>query len=321
VQRIVTLSKPEIEQFSLQFPSAIICMADELSLLPRISDTANIRNRINLIFNDCGETTGRVIAPNEKNAKDILAFSVANSHLPQLVFQCTVGVGRSRAAAAAILRIRGDLQTEKAIRFEGTYNHKLYSLILKEAGQQVEQEKLVSMVVRVKYDLDIMLAFALCMKRQRYSNLEVIFVTDGPNPRAAGVVEQFAESAVKFRLIETPEAKGRWGHPYRQLGIDSARGEYIGLSNDDNYYVPGYIEQMVNALESADFAVCDCVHSYKAWDIHPQCSDVGSWLGRASLIRSIPFPGTEQDSDWLYFQHLSAGGRTVVVKHPLFVHN
>ena len=46
-------------------------------------------------------------------------------------------------------------------------------------------------------------------------------------------------------------------------------GEFIGLSNDDNYYVPGYLEQIVNALADADIAMCEILHSYSGWAAVP----------------------------------------------------
>ncbi len=127
----------------------------------------------------------------------------------------------------------------------------------------------------------------------------------------------------RIRLIETPKPLGLWGHPYRQLGLDACRGEFIGLSNDDNYYVPGYLEQMLVALRNADLAMCQIVHSYKSWDVAPPGQDLGSWICRASLVRRVPWPGEDFNADGRYLESLKelAQGRIVEVQRPLFVHN
>ncbi len=129
----------------------------------------------------------------------------------------------------------------------------------------------------------------------------------------------------RVRLVETERARGNWGHPYRQQGIDSARGELIGLSNDDNYYVPGYLEQMVNALERerAELAMCDMLHSYWGWRLLRAGHDLGSWIARRELVLRTPWEGEDFFSDARYLERLkkNAGDRIAVVDRPLFIHN
>jgi hypothetical protein len=162
--------------------------------------------------------------------------------------------------------------------------------------------------------------FILSMQRQRHENWELICVTDGPNIAAVRQVEEIGDP--RIRVIETGKRLGRWGHPYRQLGLDACRGEFIGMSNDDNYYVPGYIEQMLYALDDADLATCQTVHSYLGWQITEEV-DVGSWIARAAIVKATPWTGQDHLSDQDYFQALAsrARGSVITVKRPLFVHN
>ena len=179
----------------------------------------------------------------------------------------------------------------------------------------------MSISIRVKYAPDRLAAFIICMRRQRYENWELIAVTDGPNTQAVEVLRQMKDRRVK--LVLTPRPLGRWGHPYRQLGLDACRGEFIGMSNDDNYYVPGYIEQMVNALDAADLALCPYLHSYFGWRVWKPGTDLGSWLARASLVRKVPWTGDNHTADQKYVEELKrlARNRVAVVNRPLFVHN
>lgn len=314
-----TRSRLEIETVPLPGPSAVICMADSPDQLAVIKDAGNVLARLDLIFNDAAEPYQLVRPPTPEHARSILDFVNAQTRSPNLVIQCQVGVGRSQGVLAALLKIAG--RDPRPVLEKATYNRGLYRKLLAAAGLTPEAEPLVSLAVRVKYAPDRLALFMLSMRRQRYDNWEVVAVTDGPNPQAAQFVKQISEP--RLRLIETPKALGHWGHPYRQLGLDACRGEFIGMSNDDNYYVPGYLEQMVNALRDADLATCQILHNYYAWEICPAGTDLGSWIARAELIRKTPWKGQEFTSDQDYIKALTelAGGRVVQIQKPLLVHN
>ena len=319
ISRIHRYTYEQIESKALPGPSAVISMADSEGQLPVIKDTANVRARLNLIFNDATESYQLVRPPSSADAQAILQFINANSHLPHFVVQCQVGIGRSMSVAAAVMKILG--QDNKALLHAGPYNRRLYRLLLEASGTALDPEPLVSISIRVKYSPDRLRLFMLCMQRQRYENWEVIAVTDGPNHGAVQLADEINEP--RLRLIETEKPLGYWGNPYRQRGIDACRGEFIGMSNDDNYYVPGYIEQMVNALENADLAICGTAHSYYGWEARPGGADLGCWIARAALVRGVPWPGNHFTADREFITALNeaAQDRRVDITKPLFVHN
>ena len=318
---IHNFSRMQIEQGALPGPSAVLCMADSPEHLATIRDRERVLERRDLIFHDATDDFGLVRSPSDEDARCILEFARRHESAPHLVLQCQVGVGRSLGARAALLKINGG--DYRSALHPGTHNRALYRKILAVAGAQPDPEPLVSLVVRVKYGPDRMAAFLLAIRRQRYDNWELVFVSDGPNPQARAVLDWAADERV--RLVETEHARGNWGHPYRQHGIDSARGDLVGLSNDDNYYVPGYLEQMVNALEreGADLAMCDMLHSYWGWRPLRAGHDVGSWIARRELVRRTPWEGEDFFSDARYLERLkkNADGRIAIVDRPLFVHN
>lgn len=308
----------QIQSHPLPGPSAVLRMADSSSQLASIRDTQNALTVLDLVFNDAGDDFGLVRAPNADDACRILEYA-ASSNAPHFVAQCQVGIGRSQAVIAALAKVRGI--DPSPIIGRGTYNHRLYRLLLTAAGLAVPPGPLMSMAVRVKYAADRLNLFLLSMQRQRHTEWEVVAVTDGENRNAKELVDRFADP--RIRLIETEKALGRWGHPYRQLGFDACRGQFIGASNDDNYYVPGYLEQMLFALESnsADMAVCQILHSYAAWGVTPG-GDMGAWIARSELVRRTPWVGVDFTSDQDYIRALRSSSRKVVeVPRPLFVHN
>ena len=308
--------------------AASICLADSEDLLPPPTPGP----RINIICNDADTDHELVSCPKLAQAKSILAFVEAHRDAPRLFIQCTMGVGRSKACAAALMRIAGNENGDLRIRQAGTYNRTLYDRLLEAAGVEGPVEPLVVIAVRLKYDYDRAELFARSMQRQRYRNWMCVFVSDGKisgSDRCQRFIGSMYEEDHRFRLFETEEAKGHWGHPYRQFGIDQAKdfgAEIIGLSNDDNYYVPGYIEQMVYALESSgtDLAVCDCLHSYQGWAVQEACPDLGSWLARRSLIERVKWEGIDQEADTRFFRSMMAEAgawKVCRVKRPLFVKN
>lgn len=318
--RAFAWSKMHIERNPLPGPSAVICMADSRDQLAVIKDAANVVARLDLIFNDTSEEFIGVRPPDANDARAILSFITANKDVPNLAIQCQVGVGRSMAVLAALARMAN--VDNKPLLSNGTYNRRLYQELLKAAGIPVEPDPLVSLAVRIKYAPDRLRLFILSMQRQRFENWEMVAVTDGPNEAAVRLVAEINDP--RIRLIETEQRLGRWGHPYRQRGINACRGDYIGLSNDDNSYVPGYIEQMMYAMsDTVDLVLCQLLHSHGGWRVDQPGNDLGAWIGRASLIRQVPWPGQDFTSDWEYLQSLLvvAGARVATVMRPLFVHN
>jgi len=313
------LSAACISTNQLPGPSSVIQIADTREQLPQIIDKANVVASLQVVFNDAVESFGSVRAPNLDDARRILDFIMANP-APHLVAQCQAGIGRSQAVVAAIAKISGS--DPSPVFANGTYNQSLYNLLLTAAGIPTAKPPLVSMAVRVKYSAERLILFLLSMRRQRYTNWEMIAVTDGPNADAKSLIEKFKDP--RFKIIETEKMLGRWGHPYRQRGIEACRGEYIGISNDDNYYVPGYLEQMVFALEQnkADLAVCRILHSYFGWSVTEAGGDLGCWIARKSLVEKCPWPGNEFESDQAHMKLLrESAAKMIEVPRPLFIHN
>jgi hypothetical protein len=286
--------------------------------------------RLDLECFDVREDMPDLPGPNAEHAKRIYQFIHGLGDDDLLIAQCEAGVGRSAAVAAAVAEWYGDIGVAGAIIGAGTYNRKLHKLLLTEFGLLSRIEPIVAMAVRVKYPINRLQAFAHSLRQQRYTNWKCVFVSDG-----AFDWDGYTQSGVRggqFTVLETTERRGLWGHPYRQLGIDTclAMGaDYVGLANDDNYLTPGYLEQMVFALQTndADFAICQMLHAYSGWGVvaaEPRagCADVGNWLAAADLIRQVQWEGTDFLADGRFVERLAAKARRIVkVERPLVCKN
>jgi Glycosyl transferase family 2 len=271
------------------------------------------------------------VMPTIETAREIYSFWLRNKdrasgfYVPDETM-CVLGV----AVRSVFSELHG--VDSKPLLRKGTYNRLLHKLMREAAGLPAPSEPLVSIVVRVCYPVDRLQAFLLSMKRQRYTNWQVIVVTDGPRPDVRGLLAAPSPLVplAQVKLIETQERKGHWGHPILEAGMAVCDGSIIGLQNDDNYLTPGYIEYLVWALEDgADLALCDTVHSYHGYNVEVSESvvckcDLGCFLARADLARSVQWPGNWAQADGVYVENIArAAGHSRVAKvnRPLFVHN
>jgi hypothetical protein len=57
-----------------------------------------------------------------------------------------------------------------------------------------------------------------------------------------------------------------YGHSLREIGLEKATGEYILITNADNYYSPKTLEfinkAIVNKAQNPDLVMFDMVHSH-----------------------------------------------------------
>jgi glycosyltransferase involved in cell wall biosynthesis len=167
---------------------------------------------------------------------------------------------------------------------------------------------------------------------QTYANWECLVVHDGPTQGDTSlyeVVQRFGDSRIYY--FETAERKNDWGNSSKEWGSQLAIGDFIGHSNDDNYYAPVYFEWLIHSMLSGDaqFAYCNMIHSHHAWqplscDLRPGQIDGGGWIARADIVRDTPWPDDRKDgmADGIYVQRLvERCQRTIKIPGFLFVHN
>ena len=162
---------------------------------------------------------------------------------------------------------------------------------------------------------------------QTHQNFEIIVMHDGPGPEVRPVVEVIDDP--RINLIETDCRRGHHGHPMRHQGFQLSTADYLGTTNDDNYYVPVYFEWMLASLlhDKSQFVFCDFVRSRRQWRPHrsePRTGglDCGAWLAEASLVRRTPWTDMSHTGDGAYIESLTARARGISrVESCLFVHN
>lgn len=94
-----------------------------------------------------------------------------------------------------------------------------------------------------------------CLKsaqNQTLRDIEVICIDDGSTDESPAIIDRFVQSDSRFRVI-TKENSGYGAS--MNMGLDAARGEYIGILESDDYLEPDALERLVTTAETFDVPV------------------------------------------------------------------
>lgn len=127
---------------------------------------------------------------------------------------------------------------------------------------------LISVIVPV-YKVELYLAECVdSILAQTYQNLEIILVDDGSPDGCPDICEKYMEQDSRVQVIH----KENGGlSDARNVGIEAAKGEYIGFVDSDDWIAPDMYERMASTAQeyAADVVVCeyyDCWKSkYSGW--------------------------------------------------------
>ena len=86
------------------------------------------------------------------------------------------------------------------------------------------------------------------LKRQTYQNYEVIVLDNACPPDAKEVLKDYANSDPRVRMLSISPRIPMF--PCFDCGIRAARGEYLTYFNDDDVYLPNFLERGVQMLQS-----------------------------------------------------------------------
>ena len=169
-----------------------------------------------------------------------------------------------------------------------------------------------------------LLASLICQTHERW---EALVVHSGAGDDVRRVVATIGDPRIQYH--EVPRQEGDWGAHCRTHGFGLARGDWIGTTNDDNYYAPVYFTWMVSAAKAANaaFVYCNMVHSITNWSafntsLRRGYIDAGGWLCKGDIVKRTPWPPPCFSSDGEYAERLvAAAGQVAKVDGYLFVHN
>lgn len=99
------------------------------------------------------------------------------------------------------------------------------------------------------------------VRRQLYSDLEIILVNDGSSDQSLDVLRQISEEDNRIVVIDQ---QNRGASGARNTGLDAATGEYIVFIDSDDIVPNGYIQDLYDRLQesSCDLSICGYTDIY-----------------------------------------------------------
>jgi glycosyltransferase involved in cell wall biosynthesis len=170
---------------------------------------------------------------------------------------------------------------------------------------------------------------------QTYDNFEVIVLHDGHDEQHANIMSEFLTDD-RFKYIQTPTRFNDWGMSLRNIGLEMVTGDYVINTNDDNYYVPVYLDELnktINGYPECNFVYYDCVlnhhnilnHNQKDYGLLiPKLKscyiDMGQFAVKKDIIIKYRFKSTST-ADGELVEEMNHELKPEYIDKILFVHN
>lgn len=202
-------------------------------------------------------------------------------------------------------------------------------------------------IVAVAYErLDELKVFVQSIINQTQTNWNLHVLHDGFNDEFCDIMEGYQRKKPMQITYEcTSERFNDYGHSLREIGLKKATGQYVLITNADNYYIPKTLEFIDIAIQNSDHKpdviMFDMVHShenagetkapsYSFFKVSYKRNfiDMGAAVVETSLAQRAGFSDKSFAADATYFENvlnkkIESGSRLIVTKIPrvLLVHN
>mgnify|MGYP003620376886 CR=1 FL=1 len=159
--------------------------------------------------------------------------------------------------------------------------------------------------------------------------IETVITYDGylqNEPKYRPIAHRIAQAD----LCTFVDPQGGVGHHTRAPGIEVATGEWIVLTNSDNYFVSGWLDRLVSHITpETGLIYWDCVNNLWRWTANgggakfPGCRlkrghiDLTCVAVRAELAKQVKFPWRDYEAD---YEYISACARLCDQKNLSIVH-
>jgi hypothetical protein len=173
-----------------------------------------------------------------------------------------------------------------------------------------------------------------CFLTQTNPNWILYIMYDGPAPvEIQEVIGLYNDERIRFYC--SSKRNGCYGHPNRKKMLEKLKGDesdFVLLTNDDNMYVPLFVEYMLQqATRTVGIVSCNTVHSHFQYrmqrsELKENFIDMGAFIVRYPIAKAIGFKYEDFSADGKYAEECANACKcnrmdTVHIDKPLFVHN
>ena len=135
----------------------------------------------------------------------------------------------------------------------------------------MDQKKILLSLVVCTYKRDKELVRVLRSLGEIPRTVEIVVVDQNPEPLELGDERKKVEKVIRKKIGSLSEG--------RKEGIRLARGMFVGIPDDDNYYKEGFLETLIGTLEryQADELMVGAIANWKVFKKFPGSRKLGSW--------------------------------------------
>lgn len=148
------------------------------------------------------------------------------------------------------------------------------------------------------------------IKKQTYTNLEVICIDDGSKDSTGIIIDKYVALDNRFRVVHKPNTG--YGDSMNK-GLESCTGDYIGIVESDDWVEPEMFETMLRAAKENDLDLVRCCW-YEGPTATERINDQ-SWVKKNKVFCPLDREDTffQQPSIWvsLYRRDLLEEGRKI----------
>ncbi len=124
-----------------------------------------------------------------------------------------------------------------------------YPLSLIGKGAYMNTSPLVSIIIRTCGKPSVLNNALQSVKKQTYTNIEVILVEDGENISEHFIQEQYPDLRIRYHATKVNQGRSAAGN----IGLSMAEGKYCNFLDEDDILLSTHVETLVNILETAEF--------------------------------------------------------------------
>ncbi len=109
---------------------------------------------------------------------------------------------------------------------------------------------------------------------QTLEDIEIICINDGSTDNSGKILAEYAAKDTRIRIIDKQNTG--YGHSMN-VGMEHAKGEYIGIVESDDYISREYFEKLFTIAKSNDLDVakCECSFSWPSEDYYYRYHEAG----------------------------------------------
>ena len=177
---------------------------------------------------------------------------------------------------------------------------------------------------------------------QTKDNWILTVIHDGPNEEFNSIMKGYKdECPTRIEYLTTEKRFNDYGHSLRDMGLKNIKGEYVLLTNADNYFIPKTIE-FINEIfieHQPEVVIFDMIHShnrpgrrnlpeysYFETKLERYSIDISAAIVKADLAEKAGFRDKTYSGDSSYFEDimklkLPDGLSYAKILRVLFVHN